>query len=98
MGDQTSDVRYAGEAVDSPCGLYWGEIENYGTDTEVSGYLLNRDVTCDYGEIIDPIAIEVYKVPGRGFNSHAPGRKGAYFQSIQRQNERSARGEMVSSK
>ena len=48
-GDQTTDVRYAGVAIDSQSGLDWGEIENYGTDIEVGDYLLNRDGACDYG-------------------------------------------------
>ena len=34
-----------------PIDLDWGEIDKYGTDREVRGYLLNRDVTCDYEEI-----------------------------------------------
>ena len=42
-GGQTSDVRCAVEAIDSPRDLGWGEIENYGTDCEVGDNLLNRE-------------------------------------------------------
>ena len=42
-GDQTSDVRYTGEAIDPPCDLEWEEIDKYGADSEVGNYLLNRD-------------------------------------------------------
>ena len=34
-GKQTSDVRYEGGSIDSPSDLDWGEIENYGADSEV---------------------------------------------------------------
>ena len=45
-------MRYAGESTDSPCDLDWGEIENYGTGSEL-GLSLNRDGTSDYGGIND---------------------------------------------
>ena len=35
VGDQTSDVRGAGEAIDPPIDLDRGEIENYGADSQV---------------------------------------------------------------
>ena len=79
-GDQTIDGRYTYEAIGPPSDLAWKEIDYYGTDIEVGGdYLLNRDGTCDYGEISDPSEIESYKVPGGGFNTQAPGRRGAHF-------------------
>ena len=46
--------------------LEWGEIENYGTGSEVGDYLLNHDGTCDYWEIRRPAEIESYEVPGKG--------------------------------
>ena len=49
---QISDVGCAGEATDPPIDLGWREIGNYGADTEVRDYLLNREGTFDYGEII----------------------------------------------
>ena len=61
-GYLASDVRYAVEATDSEIDLDWGEIENYGTDIDVSDYILNHDGAFDYGEISDPVEIEVYKV------------------------------------
>ena len=33
----------------APSDLGWKEIGNYGTDSEVGDYPLNRDGTCDYG-------------------------------------------------
>ena len=36
-GGKASDVRRAGESTDSPSGLEWKEIENYGTDSEAGG-------------------------------------------------------------
>ena len=48
VGDQTSDVRYTGEATDSPNDLDCDGIGNYGTDRGMVGYLLNRDGSCDY--------------------------------------------------
>ena len=33
VGDQTSDVRRAGEAIGFPFDLVCAEIENYGTDS-----------------------------------------------------------------
>ena len=65
VGDQTSDVRYTGEAIDSASVLDWGAVGNYGTDSEAVDYLLNRDGTCDYGRIIDPVEIEAYEVSGK---------------------------------
>ena len=41
-----------------------GGIGNYGADSEVEGYLVNRDGTFDYGGISDATEIEAYKVPG----------------------------------
>ena len=53
-GGQNSDVRCTGGAIYSPIDLDWGEIENYGTDSEEGNYLLNHDGTCDYGDIRGP--------------------------------------------
>ena len=36
VGDQTSDVQYTGEAIDSPIDLDCDEIGNYGTDIDAS--------------------------------------------------------------
>ena len=66
IGDQTSDVRYTGEAIDSPIYLEWGGIGKYGTDSEVGNYLLNHDEACDYGEVSDPAEIEECVVSGNG--------------------------------
>ena len=61
-------MRYTGEAIDPPSELDCDGIGNYGTDTDTEGvgYLLNRDGACDYGEVIGPRGIEVYKVLGWG--------------------------------
>ena len=65
-GDRTSDVRPTGESIDSASLLEWAEIENYGTDSEAADYLINRDGTCDYGEIREQAKIEAYEVTGKG--------------------------------
>ena len=65
IGGKASDVLCACAAIDSPSDLEWGEIENYDTDSDVADYLLNRDGTCDYGEINDAAEIEVCEVVGK---------------------------------
>ena len=59
IGDPTSDVRHAGEAIDSASDLECTEIANYGIDSDVGNYLLNRDGAFDYGEINDSATIEL---------------------------------------
>ena len=51
-GCQNSEVGYAGEATDSASDLERGELGCYGADIEVGDYLLNREGTFDYEEII----------------------------------------------
>ena len=63
-GDQTNEVRYTGESIDPPSALDWAEIGKYGADTEVAGYLLNRDGAFDYGDISGPSEIEACEVFG----------------------------------
>ena len=57
-------MRYTFGAIDSPIDLDWDEIANYGTDSEEGICFLNRDGTCDYAEINDPVEIKVYEVRG----------------------------------
>ena len=58
-------MRCAVGANDSPINLECADVENYGTDIEVGGYLLNRDGALDYGEISGPAEIEAYEVSGK---------------------------------
>ena len=52
-------------------------------------YLLNRDGTCDYGEVTGPAEIDAREVPGKGNLIRTnQGGEGAYFQSISRKNAR----------
>ena len=46
-GCQSADVRYAGKESESSIYLDWGELGNYGTDSEIEQYLGNREGTCD---------------------------------------------------
>ena len=39
-----------------------GGLENYGADSELGRYLVNRDGACDYGDVDDPAEIDAYKV------------------------------------
>ena len=54
-----------GGIIDPPSELDWDELENYGADSEVGRFLVNRDGACDYGDVSDPTAIEAYKVFAR---------------------------------
>ena len=90
---QTSYLRRAAEALDSPSDLDWDGIENYGNDIEVRNYLVNRDGNCDYEEINDSAEIEVCEVAGQGFNPQLPGREGAHFRSFTRKNARGRGGD-----
>ena len=42
--------------------LDWGELENYGADSELWRYLVNHDGKCDYGDIGDPSETDAYNV------------------------------------
>ena len=46
-------------------GLDWGEIDNYGTDSDVENYVLNNEQTGDYGDLESAIDVEVYKAFGK---------------------------------
>ena len=53
-------------AADSPSDLEWKGLGNYGTDSGVGCYLINRDGTCDYGGgTRGPSEIEAYEGFGK---------------------------------
>ena len=39
-----------GWIVGSSSDLDWGDVEDYGADSDVERYLANRDGACDFGE------------------------------------------------
>ena len=45
--------------------LDWGEIDNYGTDSDVENYVLNNEQTSDYVDLESAIDVEVYKDFGK---------------------------------
>ena len=61
-GGQSKAVLYTVGNVGSPSDLDWGELGNYGTDSEVGRYLENHDGTCDYEDMNNQTDIAAYKV------------------------------------
>ena len=56
------DVRYAGNEGGPPSDLDWGELGNYGTDSEVDRYHGNREGAGDYEGLQSHADVEAFKV------------------------------------
>ena len=59
------EVRQARGDSESESDLDWGEIDKYGTESEVGNFVLNHEQTGDYGELENAIGVEAFKAFGK---------------------------------
>ena len=62
FSEEQWDVNYTGFGDDVSSGLDWGEIENYGTDSEVGKFFRNNEDAQGYGDLQTATDVGVFKI------------------------------------
>ena len=59
------DVNYTGNEYESLSEVDWGEVGNYGADSEVEQFLQNNEETQGYEELRIQTDVDVFRIPAK---------------------------------
>ena len=65
FSEERCDFNFTANGDEPPSDLDWGEIENFGTGSEIEQFLQNNEETQGYEDLQTPTDVEVFKIPAK---------------------------------
>ena len=82
FSEERCDFNFTANGDEPPSDLDWGEIENFGTGSEIEQFLQNNEETQGYEDLQTPTDVEVFKIFANGQIVRGRNGKTAKFSTI----------------